>query len=96
MRQSIIASLSGGGDSKKSNSPVAPPLTAPATAPGAAPISLETLFRNASLQQQNINRSDNARPPQPFNRSENPRPQPFHRSETEAKKSHNRACWIPL
>ncbi|XP_061187710.1 mRNA-decapping enzyme 1A-like [Saccostrea echinata] len=58
----------GGGEPDRTGAPTAPPATAPATGPGTAPISLETLFRNASLQQQSGNRQDQ------------PRPQPFHRS----------------
>ncbi|XP_062585655.1 mRNA-decapping enzyme 1A-like [Saccostrea cucullata] len=58
----------GGGEPDRTKASSVPPATAPATGAGTAPISLETLFRNASLQQQSGNRQDQ------------PRPQPFHRS----------------
>ena len=59
---------SGGGESDRGGAQSVPPLNTAASATGSAPISLETLFRNASLQQQTSSRTE----PQ--------RPQPFHRS----------------
>lgn len=58
----------GGGDPDRGGAQSVPPLASVNTAPATAPISLETLFRNASLQQQTTNKTE----PQ--------RPQPFHRS----------------
>lgn len=67
---SIVACL-GGGDQDRGGAQSVPPLASVNTAPATAPISLETLFRNASLQQQTTNKTE----PQ--------RPQPFHRLVTD-------------
>lgn len=66
---SIVACCSGGGDQDRGGAQSVPPLASVNTA--TAPISLETLFRNASLQQQTTNKTE----PQ--------RPQPFHRLVTD-------------
>lgn len=63
---SIVACL-GGGDQDRGGAQSVPPLASVNTAPATAPISLETLFRNASLQQQTTNKTEPQRP-QPFNR----------------------------
>lgn len=67
---SIVACL-GGGDQDRGGAQSVSPLASVNTAPATAPISLETLFRNASLQQQTTNKTE----PQ--------RPQPFHRLVTD-------------
>ncbi|XP_078310071.1 mRNA-decapping enzyme 1A-like isoform X4 [Crassostrea virginica] len=70
----------GGGESDRGGAQSVPPLNTAASATGSAPISLETLFRNASLQQQTSSRTE----PQ--------RPQPFHRSVSMTEgdsKSHD-------
>lgn len=67
----VVACCSGGGDPDRGGAQSVPPLASVNTAPATAPISLETLFRNASLQQQTTNKTE----PQ--------RPQPFHRLVTD-------------
>lgn len=71
LSSSIDACCLGGGDQDRGGAQSVPPLASVNTAPATAPISLETLFRNASLQQQTTNKTE----PQ--------RPQPFHRLVTD-------------